>query len=238
LGVCASCLLLPLTASASFTIFDDEIAWSRAVENLQMFETMSSNIALANEVGNPPGSNTDLGSLLTFEAANTGLSWGFTLRSLSVPVTEPRGLVFDDSEAGLGGPHNISIGDADGIGDSTKRSQYENDDWRVDIISGPELTAFAFTLVGNDQNVAESLQFFSGDSLLAYVTDLLTPDGSRFYGVVSTEPITHLVFDEDDIDPGPDHDDIAIRDFVFGQMREELTPVESATWSGIKGLFR
>jgi hypothetical protein len=236
LAICASSLLLTSPAFASFALYSSEASWSAAVENLQSFDTSNDNIALANEIGYPPGSNADLGSLLTFEVGNTGLSWGFTL--MNPNVTGERGLVFEDSEAGLGGPRNISIGDADGVGDPSKRSQYENDDWRVAILSGPPLTAFAFTLVGNDASLAESLQFYSGATLIATVTDLLTPNGSRFFGIVSTDPITRIVFDEDEIDPGPDHDDIAIRDFAFGQMRSELTPIESNTWSEIKGLFR
>jgi hypothetical protein len=232
------CLLLAHPATATLTLYTTEAAWLAATINVEEFDTTSDNIALSNEIASVPGGNADLGSILTFDAPNTGLAWSFSLKSLNVPANLARGLVHDDSEAGLAGPRNISIGDADGTGNENTRSLYENDDWQVDILSGPDLTAFAFTLIGNDESVAESLQVFSGQTLLGTINDVLTVgiNGTRFFGVVTTEPITHIVFDEDDVDPGPNFDDIAIRDFRFGEVAP--TAVESATWTGIKALFR
>jgi len=227
------------TAAAELTFYDKESGWAAACKTVQEFDTSSENIARANEIGSPPGSNGDLGSLLTFDSANSGLAWSFQFMSVNVPDYMPRGLVFEDSEAGLGGQRNISIGDADGIGDTKTRSLYENDDWKLSILSGPPLTAFGFTLVGNNESLAESLRFYSGSVLVGELTDLATPgSGTRFIGIVSTDPITRILFDEDEFDPGPDHDDIAIRDFRFGEMLDALTGVEQATWAGIKALFR
>lgn len=238
-GVFLVGLLLVTSVPAELTFYGSASEWLAASENVEFFDTDSHNIGLADEIGPPPGSNSDLGSVLTFGAANTGLSRSFRLTSLNVPPELGRGLVYDDTEAGLGGPHNISIGDADGAGDPSKRSLYEDDDWQLEMLSGPDLTAFAFYLVGNDQSLAESLQVWSGTTLLGTLTDLITSGANvvRFIGLTSTDPITHIVFDEDEIDAGPDYDDIAIRDFRFGDRRE-TTPVESMTWAGIKSLYR
>jgi len=222
----------------SMTFYDDKLAWEAATKDIEVFRTSAYDLVAANEITSKPTGNADLGSMLTFEAANTGLSRSFVLVSTNVPNTMRRGLVLDDSEAGLAGPRNISIGDADGIGDPATRSLYENDDWRLGIYSGPPLTAFAFMIVGNDECIAESMQFYSGDALIGTFTDLKSPEGSRFLGVTSRDPITRVVFDEDEFDPGPDHDDIAIRDFRFGTMREQPTAVTSTTWANIKTLFR
>ena len=236
-------LLLASTSWASpsmggMTVYDEKLEWEAATKDIEVFRTSAYGIRRANEITSTPTGNSDLGSVLTFESANTGLLRSFVLVNANVPRTMTRGLVLDDSEAGLAGPRNISIGDADGIGDPETRSLYENDDWRLGIYSGPKLTSFAFMLVGNDESIAESLRFYNGNILIGSVTDLASPDGTRFVGVTTREPITRVVFDEDEIDPGPDFDDIAIRDFRFGTMREQPTAVTSASWASIKALFR
>jgi len=236
-------LLLASTSLASptlgsMTVYNDKLEWEAATKDIEEFRTSAHAIARANEITSTPNGNADLGSVLTFESANTGLSRSFILISTNIPRTMARGLVLDDSEAGLAGPRNISIGDADGIGDPNTRSLYENDDWRLGVYSGPKLTSFAFTIVGNDESLAESMQFYNGNILIGSIVDLATPDGTRFIGVTTREAITRIVFDEDEIDPGPDFDDIAIRDFCFGTMREKPTAVTSASWASIKALFR
>jgi hypothetical protein len=220
------------------TVYGNQAEWIAATENIEMFSTSSSNISRANEIHFSPGGNSDLGSILTLDSTSTGLSRSFTLMSLSIPPHMTRGLVLDDSEAGLGGPRNISIGDADGIGDPLTRSMYENDDWRIDIHSGPPLTAFAFTLIGNNESLAESLKFYSGEVLIGSIESLGTINNVRFFGVTTTEPITRIEFDEDEFDPGPDYDDIAIRDFQFAQLRQIPTAVSATSWAMIKTLFR
>lgn len=232
------CFLLVSASQAQMTIFDNKFVWLAATQNVEEFMTSGSRLVHASELSHTPAGNTDLGSILTFESANTGLSRSFSLMSLNVPITMQRGLVLDDSEAGLAGPRNISIGDADGIGDPLTRSLYENDDWRIDVYSGPELTAFAFTLIGNNESITESLTFYSGNVLLGSIEDLVTAENTRFIGITTTDPITRILFDEDEFDPGPDFDDIAIRDFRFGQRREVPTAVATASWAGIKALFR
>ena len=235
----AQSLCLASPGLATLTFYESQAEWLVATQNVEVFDTSSRNIRLANEIFINPSGNSDLGSVLTFEAANTNLLRSFSLMSMNVPSQLPRGLVFDDSEAGLAGPRNISIGDADGTGDPITRSLYEDDDWQIDILSGPGLTAFGFTIIGNNESIAESLQFFSGATLIGTITDLASGAGSnaRFLGVVTDEPITRIVFDEDEVDPGPDYDDIAIRDFRFAEEKV-ITAIETATWANIKTLFQ
>lgn len=236
--VIAQGLLLASSSLATMTVYNTKQAWLAASQNVEEFPTAADNLADANEIVSISTGNFDLGSVLTFESANTGLSRSFILVSTNIPPDMHRGLVLDDSEAGLAGPRNISIGDADGIGDPSTRSLYENDDWRLGIYSGPSLTAFAFTLVGNDESIAESLSFYSGNILIGSLVDLKTMGRSRFLGVTTDEPITGIVFDEDEFDPGPDFDDIAIRDFLFGAKNDQRTALVAARWAAIKALFR
>jgi len=208
-------VLVPYVWS-SVIFYTDELSWLAAVTEVEKFVTNSSNIATADEVLSPPGNNAQLGSVLTFNSVNTGLSWSFKLEALQNGAS----LVFNDEEHySIIWPDAISVGDID---------NHEDDDWKISILSGPDLTAFAFNLINNDYNsyngIFESLLVFGrGDILLGKMENIPTSSSAQFLGLISTEPFVKIVFDEDAGD-----DDIAISDFRFAK-RLDSNPVPEPT---------
>jgi hypothetical protein len=188
------CLLTACsTGSAAVTFFTDEAAWLAEVENVQQLTTDASGIAMSNEESAQPAVDEIIGEVLTFDSSNTGLSWSFQLAT----TQEDYAFVFK-------GNSNLAIG---------QLSTYDNDDWEIDILGGPDLRAFAFTLGRNDTNDDETFQVFDGTGQLlgsfSNVPIILSP-GQVFMGVISNEPIAHIFFDEDS-----GGDDIFIGDFRF-----------------------
>ena len=88
----------------------------------------------------------------------------------------------------------------------------DDDDWQVTITSGPNLTAFAFDLVDNNDNVDDLFSVFGpGDLLLGVLQPPLSPgNDSAFIGVVATGPIVRLHYNDDDR-----LDDIFVKNFRF-----------------------
>jgi len=131
------CLLTACsTGSAAVTFFTDEAAWLAGVENVQQLTTDANGIAMSNEVSAQPAVGETLGEVLTFDSLNTGLSWSFQLAT----TQEDYAFVFKGSS-------NLAIG---------QLSTYDNDDWEIDMLGGPDLRGFAFTLGRNDTNDDET----------------------------------------------------------------------------------
>ena len=83
-------------------------------------------------------------------------------------------------------------------------------------------------LVNNTQVGSESFSAFGSGGLLGTLGGASIPDssgnGSTFVGVVASEPLVSVHFDEDPSrfdPPGPAADDIAIRDFRLGCAAED-----------------
>lgn len=185
-----------VTASSSAvnadTIFfvDDESGWQAAVDSIEEFDTTSANLALSNELTSPPADNTALPATLTFAAANTGLSRGFDVHSLNTPLiyNQSGGASTYEDEA-------LSFGFGFGPGNN-------DDDWEVNILSGPDLFGFGFYFHDNDfTNSEESFSVFgSGDVLLGTITESTVPSIPinpllrTFIGVVSDTPIERVSF--------------------------------------------
>jgi hypothetical protein len=193
-----------------------EAAWAAAAGGTTLsFDTTAANVGLATELGAPPAPDASLcgppgtpvaSCHLTWEAVHTGLCRNFTLRSLDAGG----GITFDDSAERSGSPawkEALSIGDI---------NDYENDDFEFSFGTGDPVYAFGFHFVDNQRENWESLTVYGpGDEVLGILPGGAAPlsDGnlSAFVGIVSLLPIRRVVFDE-----ATDEDDLAIRDFRFG----------------------
>jgi hypothetical protein len=173
--------------------YTDQTSWNNIVEGVEGLDFTAANVALANEVATPPGNNASVGGVLTFDAANTGLSSSFELSTL-----EPNaGFTFNDNEgSGPEWDNALSIGDID---------NFENDDWQIVFNSGSVFN-FGWFLQDNGTSLGESFSVYDlNDNLLGTFSMIPETDGIDFVGVVSSVPIGRVAFDED-----PGDDDIAI----------------------------
>jgi hypothetical protein len=166
--------------------------------------TNSTNIAKSNEISVPPGTNANLGPLLTFAGANTSFDFDFYLKYLGKACSYP--LVFNDNE--FAATDMISIGDVD---------QCQVDNFEIGV-SGfqNDCYIFAIGIILGDNSRAndERLEVFYNDSKLKEVPYTSIPHcvgAESFMGIVSSIPITKIKFTE-----GYDGDDIYIKDFSFG----------------------
>jgi hypothetical protein len=194
----------------------DEADWAAAAGGeILSFDTTAANVGLATELGAPPAVGAHLcgppstpvaSCQLSYAAANTQLCRDFTVRSLEAGG----GITFDDSAERNGiaaWQEALSIGDI---------NDHQNDDFELSFGSGDAVYAFGFHFVDNQRVDPESLTVYGpGDEVLGILPGNAAPlsDGNRsaFVGIVSPLPITRVVFDE-----SPDADDMAIRDFRFG----------------------
>jgi hypothetical protein len=198
-------------------IASGEADWAAAAGGAAplVFDTSAANLALATEVPSPP----DVGAYLCgtpgnpvascelhFAAANTQLCRDWSLRALEAGA----GITFDDSQERNDEP---SWQDALSIGDI---NDYSNDDFEFAFGAGEPVHAFGFHFVDNQREPYESLTIYGpGDQVIGILPGHTAPlsDGNRssFVGIVSPLPITRVVFDE-----STDGDDMAVRDFRFG----------------------
>ena len=202
-------LLAPVPAArAAVQFYTDEAAWTAAVNaaGVDALDTSAANVALADEVASPPGADAQLGAQLSFRTTSTALCGSFTLQTLQPGA----GFTFDDNEAGAAWDAALSVGDID---------NYEDDDFRLSFPTG-SFYAVGLFLIDNAQDAGESLRVFGRGGLLGTLGGASIPDSSEdastFVGVVATEPIESVRFDE-----AADADDIAIRDFRFGCAAED-----------------
>ncbi len=199
-------LALSISSPAQVVFFTDQNAWLAAVQNVETFLTSSTNVGLANEVNPAPLPNAQLGPILTFDQANTGLSRSFRVQTLQLNA----GFTFSDHEGGPVLPNfdaALSVGDVD---------NFEDDDWRLTLTAGASSTAFGFILRENNNNVSgESFSVYGASGLLGSVVPPAS-DTQNFLGFTSVTPWTYVQFDED---VGPD--DIAIADFRFANAIPE-----------------
>ncbi len=193
-----------------------QAAWEVAAGGeVLSFDTTAANVGLATELGAPPAPGAFLcgppgipvaSCQFTWEAASSALCRDFGLRSLEAGG----GITFDDSAERNGSPawqNALSIGDI---------NDHQNDDFELSFGAGDAVYAFGFHFVDNQRENYESLTVYGpGDEVLGILPGNAAPlsDGnlSAFVGIVSPLPITRVVFDE-----AADGDDMAIRDFRFG----------------------
>ncbi len=194
----------------------NETDWATAAGGETLaFDTTAAKVGLASELGAPPAVGAHLcgppttpvpACQLSYAALSTQLCRDFGLRSLEAGG----GITFDDSAERNNHP---AWQDALSIGDI---NDYKNDDFELSFGAGDAVYAFGFHFVDNRRETFEGLFVYGpGDELLGILPGNAAPlsDGnlSAFLGIVSPLPITRVVFDE-----AADGDDLAIRDFRFG----------------------
>ncbi len=196
----ALCLLLNCTmAQAAATLVTDKIQWEAMVSEIEVFVTTADKIVLADEAYYLPGLDEQLGSTLTFQTSNTGMSRGFVIEALETGA----GLTFDDDGA-TEFEDALSVGDIDA---------YEDDDWQLSLLDGASMMAFGVEIRHSDFAPGEAITLYSGANAVGTVDLSLLPatgNNNYFIGIISDVPFDRIVFDEDS-----DGDDIAIADFRF-----------------------
>ena len=196
----ALCLLLNCTmAQAAATLVTDKIQWEAMVSEIEVFVTTADKIVLADEAYYLPGLDEQLGSTLTFQTSNTGMSRGFVIEALETGA----GLTFDDDGA-TEFEDALSVGDIDA---------YEDDDWQLSLLDGASMMAFGVEIRHSDFAPGEAITLYSGANAVGTVDLSLLPatgNNNYFIGIISDVPFDRIVFNED-----PDGDDIAIADFRF-----------------------
>ena len=210
-----------------------EADWAAAAGGQTLaFDTTAANVGLATQLGAPPAPGAFLcgppsapvaSCQLDFAAVNTHLCRNFSFRALEAGA----GITFDDSAERNGAAvwqNALSPGD---VGD------YVNDDFEFAFGAGDPVHTFGFYFVDNQRKDVEGLYVYGpGDELLAVLFGPNAPlsDGNKsaFVGIVSpTIPITRVVFDED-----ADGDDLAIRDFRFGDPDPDADGLGDCAESG------
>lgn len=220
----------PAVAPSALTAFYSSLAaWLAAIGSSEYdrLPTTAAYLAQADEVAAPPANNTELcgaanpSCTLSFPRESTALCRDFEVQAF-------QGITFNDSESsGVVWPDALSIGDID---------NGENDDFEIRIPDATPLYAAGFTLVDNTAEAGESLTVIGQSGAVLGRLDG-TAIANGFVGVVSSEPIASLYFDEH-----PGGDDIAIQDFVFERSLADCDDVPSVqfttnltTWSNIAG---
>jgi hypothetical protein len=192
----------PEAASASTTTFFSSFsAWQAAIGSTAYDRqpTTAAYLTQADEVPSPPASNTWLCTAgygnpdctLTFPKETTGNCRDFVVQAF-------QGITYDDNEMSI--PESLSIGDVD---------DGENDDFEIRIPDSTPLYAAGFTLHHSIADPSESLTVIGqSGAVLGRLEGSVFTNG--FHGVVTSEPIASIYFDED-----PYGDDIAVSEFVF-----------------------
>ena len=188
MAICGFVLgLSSLKTQAAVIFYTNESQWALVVASLETFEYTSANVNTANEVAIPPTTDEEIFSqVLTFDSANTGLSRSFSLTTLQPGYN----WVFEDenSFADTLSPGEISAAQRD-------------DDFRIDLTSGPSLTAFGIYIIdnGNIDSASETFEVFDTGNASIGTTTLPFDNGgsaTQFIGVISTDPIGSIVVNE------------------------------------------
>ncbi len=147
---------------------------------------------------NSAGNNIDLGRVASFNKADTNFQWSFQISALETDkVTNEHGTKYmsgDTAEAHIiyndrinkrnfeqinAFTNVLSIGkfggfDTDEVADGDP-FKWDNDDFKIEITSGPELYAFAFELVNNKKYVDVTINGQSSDGgLYSYGRESIT----------------------------------------------------------------
>jgi hypothetical protein len=201
-------------------VYLDKLMWQNKVMELAgdsailEFPTTPTNVILANEVSSLR-SNLSLGTTITFDSANTNYPFQFYLQAMSPGHT----LVWDDLEGTDLHPatpagyrdRTISVGDTDDA---------EDDDFELgtfDWAEGCKVLAIGIEVIDNAPEDSEYIAVHCVDTLLdsTFYVSLDCNGTASFLGIVSSEPILKIMFNEN-----PNPDDMFVRDFYFGIIEE------------------
>lgn len=162
--------------------FTDRKLWEKTQADFENFDLSSTNVAKANEVTLPPSNLDLLGSVLTFETLNTGLSQDFTLETVEAGADFVFRLFSGNEFLSVGG---VLQGKSD-------------DDWVLTLFGGPPVFAFGVDVLDNEAGPDSISVFGSDDTLLA--TFEMRFEKNSFVGVVTKVPIARIEFDDDPVD--------------------------------------
>ena len=176
LGTAGSADAVPLT-------FTDKAQWLSHLASATDFSLDASNVALANEIATPPAANALLGNLLTFEAGNTGLPFGFTF-------------AVDTPEVGIAGNTIIYIENivGNGLGVATNSSEH---DWIVNF-SDP-VFILGMTVRGGG-SFDDGIRYL--DSSGGLLPGFASPPNPAFFGIISDTPIGGFLYDDSNVSGG------------------------------------
>jgi hypothetical protein len=179
--------------------------WLAAVMDVEMFMTTSGNVGKADELSSDPGANEDVGSPLTYDKTNTGLSRSFDVKTKETGAT----FIFDEPFPSY--DNALSVGNSN----PAFPPVFEDDDWELSL-DGSTMNAFGVVLRDNRYESGESISFFSGNTLMDSIDVSGFTNGDVFLGVTADFFFDKVVFDEH-----PGTDDIAIADFRFATVVPE-----------------
>jgi len=201
-------------AQAVVIFFTDRTLWEAAAAAsglaVEDFVPTASNVALADEVGSPPIDNGPLGTTLTFDSANTGLTHSFRL---GMDGTSNDQFTFNDTEFTTLPQPFLSIGDVD---------NGENDDITIEATSAFPLRGFGMDILDNELGVDEIFEVYNtgcpgagvpcDDGSSVASTPVVGTGGIDFIGFIAdaSDGIRALQFDE-----STDGDDIAMTNMAF-----------------------
>ncbi|HOW97710.1 MAG TPA: hypothetical protein P5567_13725 [Kiritimatiellia bacterium] len=211
-------------AVADTLFFTNEADWVAATTNRELFQTTAANVGLADEVDAPAQNNVDVGSNLTFQAVNTGLPWSFRVATLQAGAR----FTFSDNEEGAGYPPYLGFEEALSVGDI---DDYEDDDFEVVILDGPNLHGVAMDIGENDPLIADGGVYVYDPAAQLIGYSSIVPARSNafaFLGIVSDAAIGRVVIDED-----TGGDDVSVRHFRFARHRT-ADPAVTA-WAPLAG---
>jgi hypothetical protein len=157
-----SVLLLSATwlpaQAVTVTFYTDLAAWEAAVAasplnlGVSSFETTAGNVATANG-GTAIGAgqrDVVLGSSASFASGDTGLAWSFTVSTFEANAE----IVYNDATATA---YELLFTDVLSIGDF---NTHDNDNFTVEITSGPTLYGFGLNVVNNTGGGTEWFEVF------------------------------------------------------------------------------
>lgn len=171
---------LPASAQTA-TLYLDEQAWLAAVQSVQVVVFNASTVAKANEIPTPPAPEDPLGSVLTFESANTGIGTSFRLESLNDQW------IFEDRFI----DEHLSPGPIDPGG----AGPFENDDFTIVLLSN-QRRALSFLIRNNNAVPSEEILVRGAGGTVLASFPLITASGDQFYGIVASVPIHSVLVDE------------------------------------------
>ena len=123
----------------------------------------------------------DLGALLTFEAANTGLARSFQIETQQAGAV----FVFDDGISSFF-DNALSIGAI---------NQHENDDWSLTVLGNLPITAIGFEIRNNASSSGESIKLLdnAGNVLDTIALDSVSQTNG-FIGVIADFAFSKIAF--------------------------------------------
>ncbi len=215
---------ISLAQAQTATLYTDLTSWEAMVCDIEVFSTTSSNIEKAGELTTTLGKNdSTIGHILTFQTANTSLSRGFTVETLQVDDSMRVPFTFDDEEDTGNIPsfdNALSVGNID---------NWEDDDWRLSLLDGASMTAFAVEVRHARFAPGESITLYSNNVLMDTISlsSLPSTGNADFFIGITTD----FTFDRIDFNEDPDGDDIAIADFRFATVVGNVQIISPSNYS-------